>query len=438
MHREQEPPPSSLDSFATEPDDSDQDNTVASHSVFADDAADEVIPPADLSAEPDPGRQADSGHRFSEQPFAPVTKRSRTFLQPLLAAAVVLVLLAASGWLGWRVTTRRLAEFARSDTQLTGGDTPSGSPAGADDRSHGPSRSKPALDQHTTAQTSTAPGDAEEPAGAQLPLSLTSAHLVKEPAGHVVTSSPAFGPKGNTMFFHMASARGSTLVSADIAPSGNLGRITRLVNDGAHNYHARPSPDGTRIAFDSDRDGERAVYVARVDGAEARKVSGEGYAAIPSWSPDSNALLVIKAERARRRVWNLWHLTLGTGEWRRLSSYTYGQTWGGSWFPDGQRIAFSHEDQLVILDLQKGNRRVYRSPKRGRLVRTPAVSPDGRAIIFQLYRDGAWVLDAASGAMRRVLADPSAEEFAWSADGHQVAYHSRQSGMWRVWVASVP
>ena len=40
------------------------------------------------------------------------------------------------------------------------------------------------------------------------------------------------------------------------------------------------------------------------------------------------------------------------------------------------------------------------------------MSPDGRAIIFQLYRDGAWVLDAASGAMRRVLADPSAEEFA--------------------------
>ena len=46
------------------------------------------------------------------------------------------------------------------------------------------------------------------------------------------------------------------------------------------------------------------------------------------------------------------------------------------------------------------------------------MSPDGRAIIFQLYRDGGWVLDVASGAMRRVLADPSAEEFAWSADGH--------------------
>ena len=367
----------------------------------------------------------------------PATERSRTFLQPLLAAAVVLVLLAASGWLGWRVASRRLAELAHSEALLTGGDTPSDSPAGPDARSHGPSTSKPAPDQHTTARTSTAPGNAEESAGARLPLSLTSAHVVKEPAGRVVTYSPAFGPMGNTMFFHMGSASGSTLVSAEIAPSGDLGRITHLVDDGAHNYHARPSPDGTRIAFDSDRDGQRAVYVARVDGAEARKVSGDGYAAIPSWSPDSNALLVIKAERARQRVWNLWHLSLGTGELRRLSSYAYGQTWGGSWFPDGQRIAFSHEDQLVILDLQKGTRRVYRSPTRGRLVRTPAVSPDGRTIIFQLYRDGAWVLDAASGAMRRVLDDPSAEEFAWSADGHRVAYHSRQSGTWRVWVASV-
>ena len=436
MHRGHEPPPSSLDSFATEPDESDQDGSVASQSVFVEDAADEVIPAGDLSAEPDQGISADSGHRFSEQPFAPATERSRTSLHPLLAAAVVLVLLAASGWLGWRVASRRLAGFAHSDTQLTGGD--GYSPADPDDRSPGPSTSKPAPDEHTTARTSTAPGDAEESAGARLPLSLTSAHVLKEPAGRVVTYSPAFGPRGNTMFFHMDSAHGSTLVSAEIAPSGNLGRITSLVDDGAQNYHARPSPDGTRIAFDSDRDGERAVYVARVDGAEARKVSGDGYAAIPSWSPDSNALLVIKAERPRRRVWNLWHLTLGTGEWRRLSSYAYGQTWGGSWFPDGQRIAFSHEDQLVILDLQKGNRRVYRSPKRGRLVRTPAVSPDGRAIIFQLYRDGGWVLDVASGAMRRVLADPSAEEFAWSADGHRVAYHSRQSGMWRVWVASVP
>jgi Tol biopolymer transport system component len=44
-------------------------------------------------------------------------------------------------------------------------------------------------------------------------------------------------------------------------------RITRIVDDAANNYHVRPSPDGKRIAFDSDRDGVRGVYVADENGS---------------------------------------------------------------------------------------------------------------------------------------------------------------------------
>jgi Tol biopolymer transport system component len=62
------------------------------------------------------------------------------------------------------------------------------------------------------------------------------------------------------------------------------------------------------------------------------------------------------------------------------------------------------------------------------------VAPDGRRIIFQVDRDGAWLLDMADEGMRRVLDDPTAEAFSWSADGQRVAFFSQRAGAWRVWL----
>lgn len=249
-----------------------------------------------------------------------------------------------------------------------------------------------------------------------------------------VAFSPAFASVGSAMFYHSGSEGPSALMRADTDGGGAILRITRIVDDSSRNFHARPSPDGTRIAFDSDRDGERGVYVADADGRNVKRVTGEGFAAVPSWSPDGSSLAFVRAEPDRPRVWNLWTVDLDSGATRRLTNHPYGQPWGGSWFPDGKRIAYSHEDRLIVLDIAGGTRRVYPSPRKGQLVRTPAVSPDGRRVIFQVYRDGAWLLDLRDGSMRKVLADSTAEEYTWSPDGRRVAYHSRRSGTWGVWV----
>jgi TolB protein len=210
-------------------------------------------------------------------------------------------------------------------------------------------------------------------------------------------------------------------------------RVTRIVDDGSRNYHAQPSPDGRSIAFDSDRDGVRGVYVAQADGSGAHRISGPGYAAVPTWSPDGTRLTYIRAEVDRPSVWNLWIQPAHRGPARRLTSHAFGQTWSASWFPDGRRIAYAHEDSLMVLDLDTGRVRRIGSPVKGGLVRTPAVSPDGGRIVFQVFRHGAWMLNLADGRMDRVLTDPTAEEFAWAPDG-RIAFHSRRGGEWAIYL----
>ena len=285
------------------------------------------------------------------------------------------------------------------------------------------------------------------------PVSQTTAHRATTPALHPATTplrarvpvralpamatpafSPAFSSNGTALFFQTGGRRDPAsaiaMAAADGGPSGDL-QVMKIVDDGARNYHAQPSPDGRFIAFDSDRDGVRGVYVAQRDGSHVRRISGEGYAALPTWSPDGTRLTFVRAERDAPSVWNLWLQPLDGGDARRLTGFHYGQTWAASWFPDGRRIADPHEAELTILDLQTGRPQHFALPVRGTLVRTPAVSPDGSRIVFQVFRAGAWMMNVADGSMLCVLEDPTAEEFAWAPDGRRFAFHSRRDGKWK-------
>ncbi len=246
--------------------------------------------------------------------------------------------------------------------------------------------------------------------------------------------SPSFAEDGSSVFFHTGHTgeEPSALKSAGTI-DGDI-RVMTIVDDGARNYHVQPSPDGTKIAFDSDRDGERAVYIANADGSDVQRLTTDGYAAVPTWAPDGREIAFVRAETDRPQVWNIWVMTLPTRELRRLTHFTYGQTWGASWFHDGHHVAYSHESQLTVRDLDSGAERDYRSPVPGRLVRTPAVSPDGTHVMFQVSGSGAWLLDLRDGSTRCVLTDPTAEEFAWSPDGSRVAFHSRRDGQWGIWI----
>jgi hypothetical protein len=268
-----------------------------------------------------------------------------------------------------------------------------------------------------------------DPAPRSIPL------LTRSLVGNDVFS-PSFDPRGAAIYFH-AGRDGSPLMRAAMTENGTVAGVTKLLDDGAANYHVTMSPKGAMIAFDSDRDGMRGVYVADADGRNARRISGAGYASVPSWSPDGERIAFVKAEPGRDRVWNVWLASPGGRTLRRVTSHRVGQPWGASWFPDGRRLAYSREEQLVILDLETRRSTIVTSPRSGHLVRTPAVSPDGSRVVFQVHRDGAWMLEVPRMMVRRILPDPSAEEFVWAPNGRTIAYHARSSEGWGVWTIEI-
>ena len=104
------------------------------------------------------------------------------------------------------------------------------------------------------------------------------------------------------------------------------------------------------------------------------------------------------------------------------------------WFPDGKRIGYSRGSVLEIVDVKNGRKRAFSTPRRSR-IGSVVVSPDGRRLVFNAGREGAWLLDLSKDdrkQMRPLLADPSARLFVWSPDGKRLAYYSRRHKDWRI------
>src|SRR5438445_7064369 len=69
---------------------------------------------------------------------------------------------------------------------------------------------------------------------------------------------------------------------------------TRLTNNDAYDFYPKWSPDGSKIAFVSNRDttdGTTEVYVMDADGSNPKRLTNNaGFESSLSWSPDGNKI----------------------------------------------------------------------------------------------------------------------------------------------------
>jgi Tol biopolymer transport system component len=98
------------------------------------------------------------------------------------------------------------------------------------------------------------------------------------------------------------------------------------------------SPDGSRIAFISDREGSREIWVCNADGSQPTKVtslSGE-HTDSPRWSPDGHGLVFTTSFEENRDV---WIADLRTAGLQRLTEEPSHEG-RASWSSDGRWIYF--------------------------------------------------------------------------------------------------
>jgi hypothetical protein len=228
------------------------------------------------------------------------------------------------------------------------------------------------------------------------------------------------------------------LVNASIMSRQDVGPTSAKTPNRVERRHERASPDGRFIAFDANRDGVRGVYVGPVKGGRPRRVSGPGYGALPSWSPDGSRIAFVRAEsrrvaeeQRRERIWHIWTVDMNNDKLHRVTRDIIGQPVTLSWFPNGKRLFYNSGDELVVIDVKNGHTRAFEAPLRNSTIRTPAVSPDGHHIVFHLVNDGLWLVDVGSGRMRRLRRDNgNAEKPSWAHDGSAVTYRARHNGAW--------
>ncbi len=183
--------------------------------------------------------------------------------------------------------------------------------------------------------------------------------------------------------------------------------VTRL-SDGEH-YDAGPlswSPDGTRLAFNSDGDGSNLdIYVMNADGSGVTRLTDHAAADVePTWSPDG-AKVAFRSNRDGNFDLYVMHAD-GTGVTRLTD--TPGIEFSPVWSPDGTKIAFELNGDIYVMKADgSGVTRLTDTPGfDGR----PAWSPDGARIAFHSDRDGnfeIYFMNVDGSAVTRVTNDPA-------------------------------
>ena len=268
----------------------------------------------------------------------------------------------------------------------------------------------------------------------------------------MAAAAPAAAATNGDLAFHVYEFGSYDIYTRD----AETGERTNLTAD-SEGYDTSPdwSPDGSRIAFTSSREGGNEVYVMNADGSNVRRLThgvdvandvyDESYA--PRWSPDGSKISYTFAPSSGDREIYVMdpdgaNKTNITGP--HEDGFLQWDDYIASWSPDGSQLVFGairfadEEDggvtDIVIANADgTGQRRLGDNGDNAEWIEYPQFSPDGTAISYMAGdHNGSnwdiWVVRPDGTGRRNLTNHPAGDTYAtWSADGSQIFFTSNRA-----------
>ncbi len=275
------------------------------------------------------------------------------------------------------------------------------------------------------------------------PITPTTAVYDLTPAG-----DPQISPDGTQLLYTLSTVDRETKKLSSQVWLGDIdgSNVQRLTWSGERNSGARWSPNGTQIAFVSDRVKKNGIFLLGRGTGEARELTHHNQPISDlAWSPDGASIAYTslfdpdnpdeqeppegaapKVRVVRRLDYKqdnrgylgalrsqVFVVDVASGQRRRLTSEPVDH-WAPQWSPDGKTLAVrlmrpnNWHSQLAVIDVALGEARLF-GPETG-VVGAWAWSPDGKCILFagdtaQTYQLDLFLADLKSGSVRRLTDD---------------------------------
>lgn len=236
------------------------------------------------------------------------------------------------------------------------------------------------------------------------------------------TPRPVAGPIGEAAWPSI-SARGNTLVYEQGLSKFDIWRLdlrdtkhyqgppSALVGEKGNKMRPELSPDGRKIAFESNRLGFWDIWTCDVDGTNCDRITSlQGVAGRARWSPNGRYIAFEFHPKERGEI---YMVEVPGGTPHLVPTIPGADNLSPSWSRDGNWLYFASKlgnepFQLWKMPVQGGS--PSRLTKNGGI--SPVESPDGRFLYYSKYEQGGvWRMPLEGGEESQVLSDAGGYEW---------------------------